>query len=102
KLYLQTTRHLYCWGNKGNNPGCPAPEAEKPWPSAGRPTQLQLIPSELLLHPADKAHVRVRSLDENGLTVQDDTPLNQVKFASYVPPTAKVKSTMRATFDGNG
>ena len=21
KLYLQTTRHLYCWGKKGDNPG---------------------------------------------------------------------------------
>ena len=23
KLYLQTTKHLYCWGQPGNNPGLP-------------------------------------------------------------------------------
>jgi outer membrane protein assembly factor BamB len=102
KLYLQTTRHLYCWGTKGNNPGCPAPVAEKPWPHPGSPSQLQIIPSEVLLHPSEKAHVRVRSLDEHGLTVQDNIPLNQVKFASYVPATAKVKSTMKAAFDASG
>jgi outer membrane protein assembly factor BamB len=102
KLYLQTTRHLYCWGKKGDNPGCPSTEPEKPWPAAGSATQLQVIPSEVLLHPGDKAQIRVRSLDENGLTVQESLPLNQVKFASYVPPTAKVKSTMKASFDSTG
>ena len=34
KLYLQTTRHLYCWGTKGDNPGLLRPPEEKPWPAA--------------------------------------------------------------------
>ena len=102
KLYLQTTRHLYCWGTKGNNPGCPAPQQEKPWPAAGPAAQLQVIPSEVLLHPADKAHFRVRSLDANGLTVQPSIPVGEVKFASFVPPTARVKSTMRGSFNEQG
>jgi outer membrane protein assembly factor BamB len=102
KLYLQTTRHLYCWGRKGDNPGCPAAVAEKPWPTPGPATQLQIIPSEVLLHPGQKASFRVRSLDANGLTVRESIPPNEVKFASYLPPTARVKSTMKAAFNEQG
>jgi len=102
KLYLETTRHIYCWGTKGDNPGCPAPPAEKPWPAPGSAAQLQVIPSEVLLHPGDKANFRVRSLDANGLTVQDPIPMKEVRWASYVPPTAKVKAAMKGAFDANG
>ena len=102
KLYLQTTRHLYCWGKKGNNPGCPPPVVEKPWPSPGPATQLQIIPSEVLMHPGAKAEFRVRSLDANGFTVKDSIPSSEVKWASYVPATAKVKSTMKGAFNAQG
>ena len=102
KLYLQTTRHLYCWGTKGDNPGCSAPPEEKPWPAAGPATQLQVIPSEVLLHPGDKATFRVRSLDANGFTVEESIPAKQVKWASYIPPTAKVKAAMKGAFDADG
>src|SRR5436190_11638456 len=30
KVYMQTTRHLYCLGKKGNNPGVPAESAKEP------------------------------------------------------------------------
>lgn len=102
KLYLQTTRHLYCWGKAGDNSGCPAPAPEKPWPSPGEATQLQVIPSEVLLHPGQKASFRVRSLDENGLTVQDSIPLSAVSWAAYIPATAKVKAAMKASFNDRG
>ena len=102
KLYLQTTRHLYCWGTKGDNPGCSTPPEEKPWPAAGPATQLQVIPSEVLLHPGEKATFRVRSLDANGFTVQESIPAKEVKWASYVPPTAKVKAAMKGAFDADG
>ena len=102
KLYLQTTRHLYCWGKKGDNPGCSAPPEEKPWPAAGPATQLQVIPSEVLLHPGDKASFRVRSLDANGFTVEESIPGKQVTWASYIPPTAKVKAAMKGAFDADG
>jgi len=102
KLYLQTTRHLYCWGNKGDNPGLAPEVAEKPWPAPGKPTQLQVIPSEVLLHPGDKANFRVRSLDANGLTVEDPISPKDVKWASYIPATAKVKAALKGAFDENG
>jgi outer membrane protein assembly factor BamB len=102
KIYLQTTRHLYCWGKPGNNPGCPTPVTEKAWPSPGKATQLQAIPSEVLLHPGDKATFRVRSLDANGFTVDESIPSTQVKWASYIPPTARVKSSMKGAFNETG
>jgi outer membrane protein assembly factor BamB len=102
KLYLQTTRHLYCWGNKGDNPGCPRPTEEKPWPAPGPATQLQIIPSEVLLHPGERASFRIRSLDARGFTVQDAIPANQIKWASYVPATARVKSTLKGAFNDSG
>ncbi len=102
RLYLQTTRHLYCWGKRGDNPGCPAPVAEQPWPAAGPATQLQVIPSEVLLHPGERARFRVRSLDANGLTVQESIPQNEVKWASYIPPTARVKAALKAAFNEEG
>jgi outer membrane protein assembly factor BamB len=102
KLYLQTTRHLYCWGTKGDNPGCSMLPEVKPWPPAGPAIQLQVIPSEVLLHPGEKTTFRVRSLDANGFTVEDSIPAKQVTWASYIPPTAKVKAAMKGAFDADG
>ena len=101
KLYLQTTRHLYCWGSK-EDAAAPATPEEKPWPAPGKATQLQIIPSEVLLHPGEKAVFRIRSLDTNGFTVEESIPSAQVKWASFIPPTAKVKSTLKGSFNDQG
>jgi outer membrane protein assembly factor BamB len=102
KLYLQTARHLYCWGRQGASPGLAAAPAAEPWPAPGKPAQLQVIPSEVLLHPGEKAQFRVRSLDAKGFTVEDNLDPKQVKWVSYLPPTAKVKASMRGAFDAAG
>src|SRR5206468_9736312 len=72
KVYVQTSKRLYCFGLKGNNPGLGPEPAEEKWPAAGAPTQLQVIPAEVLLRPGQTAPFRVRSLDANGLTVQEN------------------------------
>lgn len=102
KIYLQTTRKLYCWGAPGNSPGRAPEVAQKPWPAAGPATQLQIIPSEVLLHPKDKASFRVRSLDANGFVVQEGIDPKSVTWASYIPPTARVRASMKGTFNPNG
>jgi outer membrane protein assembly factor BamB len=102
KLYLQTARHLYCWGRKGDNPGLAVVPPEAPWPTPGPATQLQIIPSEVLLHPGEKADFHVRSLDANGFIVQESIPPAQVKWAGYIPPTARVRASMRGTFNQEG
>jgi outer membrane protein assembly factor BamB len=102
KIYVQTTRKLYCFGKKGNNPGLPPDPAPEKWPAAGKATQLQIIPSEVLLNPGQSAAFRVRKLDANGFTVEELKDAKAVKWASYIPPTARVRASMNAAFDAAG
>ena len=102
KVYLQTKRKLFCWGTKGDNPGRAAPPVEKPAPAPGPATQLQIIPSEVLLHPGDKASFRARKLDANGLLVGEVAEVKVLKWTSYVPATARVKATMKGAFNDAG
>lgn len=97
KIYMQTKSKLYCFGKKGNNPGLPKPIAEQ-WPKAGPAAQLQIIPSEVYLLAGGSQPVRVRSLDANGFVVQESVDLSQVRFESYIPPTARVRSALKAKF----
>jgi len=102
KVYVQTTRHVYCFGKKGNNPDLPAaPEPEK-WPAPGPAKSLQIIPSEVLLRPEQTASFHARSVDANGFTVEEIKAPNSFKWASFIPPTARVKSTMKAEFNAEG
>jgi outer membrane protein assembly factor BamB len=102
KVYLQTKQKLYCWGTKGDNAGLTAAPGESPWPKPGAPAQLQIIPSEVLLHPGEKAAFRVRVLDANGLLVEELKDTKAVQWASYVPATARVKATMKGAFNEAG
>ena len=102
KVYVQTTRHLYAFGKTGNNSELPAEPAREKWPSSGAATQLQIIPSEVLMRPGQTESFRVRSLDANGFVVEEFKDLSLMKWASFIPPTAKVKSTMNAAFDEKG
>jgi outer membrane protein assembly factor BamB len=97
KVYMQTKRKLYCFGQKGNNPGL-AKAATEEWPKPGPATQLQIIPSEVYLLAGGSQPVRVRSLDANGFVVQEKVDLASVKFESYIPPTARVRSALKAKF----
>lgn len=98
KVYIQTTQNLYCFGKKGDNTGNLPPPKKETWPKPGKATQLQIIPSEVLLHPGESTSIRVRTLDANGFTVKELKDLSQVKLASFIPPTAKVKAKMNASF----
>ncbi|WP_040550291.1 PQQ-binding-like beta-propeller repeat protein [Pedosphaera parvula] len=99
KIYMQTTRHLYCFGKKGKNPGLPPEQVAEQWPAPGKAAQLQVIPSEVLMRPGQTESFRVRSLDANGFTVENIKDAKSVKWASFIPATAKVKSSMKASFD---
>jgi outer membrane protein assembly factor BamB len=102
KVYIQTTSKLYCFGKKGNNPGLPAEPAPEKLAAAGPATQLQIIPSEVLLRPGQSQTFRARKLDANGLTVEEIKDTKVVKWAHYIPPTARVRSNMKGDFDGEG
>src|SRR6185503_13157668 len=84
KIYMQTDRKLYCFGKAGNNPALAAAQAEyakqvQPWPKAGPAKQLQAIPYEVLLSPGQTHAFRVRSLDANGFTVNENLDPKSLK-----------------------
>lgn len=102
KLYVQTEKKLYCFGKAGNNPGlAPAPAPEK-WPAPGEKKKLQAVPYEVLLSPGEKQSFRIRALDANGFTVEENVDPKSVKWAPFIPPTALVKVTAKGTFNADG
>jgi hypothetical protein len=105
KLYVQTDRKLYCFGKKGDNAKGKAAVAEayaqnsaQAWPEPGPAARLQIIPNEPLLRPGESVPLRIRALDVNGFTVHDSVDMSLVKVDSYIPPTALVKATAKATY----
>ena len=102
KLYLQTTKYLYCWGKQGNNPGLPAEPKVEPWPKAGAARSVQIIPSEVTLRPGQSASFRARTIDANGFVVADIADMKSLKWTNYIPPTARVRSLMSGSFNADG
>jgi outer membrane protein assembly factor BamB len=100
KVYMQTTKRLYCFGK--NVPQSSSPTPKEMGPNPGAPTQLQVTPSELLLQPGETVSFHIRSLDKNGLVVDDNVDVKKAKWVSFIPPTAKVKATMKASFNEKG
>lgn len=101
KVYVLSTEKLYCFGKKGDNPGRPAAPAAQTKPKPGMTAALQIIPSEVLLKPGEKARFTVRGIDANGF-VTDTFDAAKVKWAPYVPPTARVRAQMKGTFNAQG
>ena len=105
RIYLQTTRKVYCFG-----PGAPASATfqtadaapDDKWPDPGPPHELQIRPSELLLQPGETVSFHARLLDAKGLPIRDLDDMKSLHWASYIPPTAKVKAAMKATFNADG
>lgn len=102
KVYMQTEKHLYCWGKKGNNPGLPKPAMPEKMPASGPARSLQIIPSEVTLRPGQVATFRARSIDANGFVVEDIADMKSLKWTNYIPPTARVKSLMSGKFGADG
>jgi outer membrane protein assembly factor BamB len=102
KVYIQTTKKLYCFGTPGNNPGLPAESPDENWPAPGLKKQLQIIPAEVLLTPGKNIPLRVRALDANGFTVEENVDPKRLTWEPFIPATAKVKSTMKAAVNAAG
>jgi outer membrane protein assembly factor BamB len=101
KIYVFSTKKLYCFGKAGNNRGLPPAPAEEPRPKPGPTAALQIVPAEVLLHPGEKARFTVRGIDANGFITTTYSP-SQVKWAKYIPPTARVRAEMDAQFNEQG
>lgn len=104
-VYVHTTSktkgksgHLYCF--KFQNPETkwdpvPTPEMPKVGPAAA----LQVIPYDFAMHPGGTEKFRIRSVDAAGFPVG---AVEKASWETFIPPTAKVKSTVDAKFNDAG
>jgi len=97
RLYLHTTKELYCWEFKHDGIECPD------WPAvysgkAGPAVEIRTVPTDVLLQPGSKQKLNFHTLDEAGHVVGS---VNGLKFSKFIPPTAKVKTQMDATFEND-
>lgn len=99
RIYVHTTAKLHCFeiGNGGIDLAH-APEAPQPEP--GPPAKLIPVPSDVLLVGGQSIPVRLRVTDANGNFLRELGP-EQATWETFIPPTARVKSTMDASFEGN-
>ncbi|HRQ89657.1 MAG TPA: PQQ-binding-like beta-propeller repeat protein, partial [Bacteroidia bacterium] len=100
RVYVHTTAKLYAFEIK--NTGIAYGEAPAdPQPEPGEPAKLMPVPSDVLLVGGDSAPVRLFVADKNGNVVRQLPDDAKTAWETFIPPTARVKSTMDATFEGN-
>lgn len=97
-VYVHTTDKFYCFTLENSGITYDKVPVEET-PKAGPAAALQIIPAEVVLTPGTKAKFRIRSLDKNGFVVNESV---KVTWGSFIPPTAKVKSTLDAKFNDAG
>ncbi|MBN8248865.1 MAG: PQQ-binding-like beta-propeller repeat protein [Verrucomicrobia bacterium] len=100
RLYLQTDKKLYAWGKPAARLASSPPAAA--WPSPGPVAQLQIIPYEVLLRPGQTQSFRIRALDANGFTVSESVDPATCRWEPFIPPTALVRATMKASVNAAG
>ncbi len=97
-LYVHTNKALYAWKFKtGEIKTKPWPKVEMP--PKGDPATLAAIPGDVLLQPGRDQAFRLYARDANGFIVKD---VDKASFEKFIPPTAKVRTEMDASFDDAG
>ncbi|MDF1862576.1 MAG: PQQ-binding-like beta-propeller repeat protein [Verrucomicrobiales bacterium] len=97
RVYVHTTEKLYAFEIKNSGIDyAAAPEVVMP--EAGDPAKILPVPSDVLLRSGESTTVTLRHLDANGVPVGS---LDSADWATFIPPTAKVKAEMDASFEGN-
>lgn len=104
KVYVQTTKHLYCFGRKGKGTFKPLPlqawevapkDEDLRWRHNAEKLVLQAVPSELLLKPGETKKIGFRY---TGAAWVPYKPKFEGKWEPFIPPTAKVKASLGAEF----
>ena len=99
RLYVHTTEKLYCFGAKNRDPRDLQEWPTDKDPAPGEAVALRIVPSELILLPGDRVDFEVRAMDRAGFV---DAALAGTTWEKFIPPTAKVKSTLDAEFNDEG
>jgi hypothetical protein len=98
KLYVTTTKHLYCF-ELGTDVTGKGDWFRLPKTQVGPVASLQAMPQEVILYPGKSQGFSVRSIDAKGYPVG---PVTDAKWESFIPPTAKVRATLDAAFNEKG
>ena len=98
RVYVHTTRKLYCFGIGAETTTVePAPASGAVTP--GKAAALRVVPSEVLLRPGQSASFRVSRVDDRGNVVGEE---KRVRWEKFIPPAAKVKAEADADFNPDG
>ncbi|MDF2377251.1 MAG: PQQ-binding-like beta-propeller repeat protein [Verrucomicrobiales bacterium] len=97
RVYVHTTEKLYAF-EIGNNGIEYTAAPETVMPEAGEAAKILPVPSDVLLRSGESMTVKLRTLDVNGNHVGT---IDSADWATFIPPTAKVKAEMDASFEGN-
>ena len=98
KIYIHTVKKLYCFGNtSGDKPKASLPSAQSK-PNDSKAIALQIVPNDILLKPGEELKLAVNSIDQYGNILERGLKGN---FAKFIPPTARVKTSMNASVNGN-
>lgn len=97
RVYVHTMEKLYAFQIKNTGiTWAKAPVDERPTP--GAPAKLMAVPADVLLSRGSSLEIKLYSADAAGNRI---APVQTAQWESFIPPTAKVKATMDATFSGN-
>ena len=95
KVYIFSKDKLHCFGSKeGKYIG----GETTPKPALGEIASLQVVPAEFAIKAGESIVFKVYGLDANGHRVKE---VKAESWATFIPPTAKVQSTVDATFEGS-
>lgn len=95
KVYMFSKAKLYCFGTKeGTFKGVDA----EPAPAPGEIASIQVVPAEFKMTPGGSVDFKVFGLDANGRRVSEVKPES---WETFIPPTARVQSTVDAKFEGS-
>ncbi len=101
RIYVHTSKKLYCFGKREGATSTPKAAAVDA-PQPGEAVRLLPIPAEILLRPGVTQRFRLRQVDANGLTVGEHAAGTDASWAKHIPATAKVKVKLDADFDAQG
>ncbi len=99
KLYVHTSRRLYCFGKAAGDKPTATLLAAAPVPKDSKPFALQIVPNDVLLAPGGKSKLATHVIDQYGNILERNV---KASFESYIPPTALVKSVMNGSVDATG
>lgn len=100
KIYVHTTKKIYCFGKAGDNPGKPKSQKLPKPPKAGKAVALQAIPAEILVSAGQSTEIKLRAIDAQGRPVKK--PVKKATWEGYIPPTAKVKASLNGKVSDKG